>query len=152
MSSPGSPWPAPLELLPHGAAACHIDRIIEFDPGRRVRAAWTVRDDSILYDGTRGGVPAWAGLELMAQCAGLYLGLSRASDAAAPDAGYLVGVRRADLVHPLFPAGSELLIDARCEAAGAAAGEMGLFDCRILCAGTAYLKARLLLWCGQGYT
>lgn len=148
MSGAGGPWPAPVELLPHGAEACHIDRILEFMPGRLLRAAWTVRETGVLYDEQRGGVPCWAGLEIMAQCAGLYLGLSRRPTSQAPRSGYLVGVRGAEMTHSLYPVRSRLLIEAQCETASLEAGEMGTFRCRILCGEITYLTARLMIWCG----
>lgn len=149
MSDAAGPWPAPVELLPHGAEACHIERILEFVPGELLRASWNVPDAGILYDEKRGGVPGWAGLEVMAQGAGLYLGLSRRSATPAPRSGYLVGVRRAEITRPLYPARAQLLIEAQCETARLEAGEMGTFRCRILCAETTYLTARLMLWCGS---
>ena len=157
MSGSPSSWPAPLDLLPHGPEACCVDRILDFVPGQKVTAEWTVRDDSALYDPQREGVPGWAGLEIMAQCAGLYLGLSRArwEKEHSPAVGYLVGARRVDISQSLLPLKTGLTIEAVCEAAELADGELGTFECRILCADTLYVAARLMLWCGgtdQGKT
>jgi predicted hotdog family 3-hydroxylacyl-ACP dehydratase len=144
-------WPLPLDLLPHGPRACCVDRILDFAPGQRVAAHWTVREDSPLYDPERNGVPAWAGVEIMAQCAGLYLGLSRGPGLAgpAPSAGYLVGARRIDIAEPLLPLHAGLLIHAECEAAALTDRELGSFECRILCADKLHVSARLMLWCGE---
>lgn len=144
-------WPLPLDLLPHGPRACCVDRILDFTPGLRVMACWTVREDSPLYDPERNGVPGWAGVEIMAQCAGLYLGLSRGSGHAgpSPSVGYLVGARRIDIAEPLFPLQTELLVEADCEAMELANNELGTFECRILCADNLHVSARLMLWCGE---
>ncbi len=151
MSSSRPSWPTPLGLLPHGREACCVDRILDFTPERGVAAQWTVREDSTLYDPERLGVPGWAGLEIMAQCAGLYLGLSRdpGNTGHSPSVGYLVGARRIDIAEPLLPLDAELRVEADCEAADLANGELGTFECRILCADKLYLSARLMLWCGE---
>lgn len=128
-----------------------MDRILDFAPGQRVTAGWRVCEDSPLYDPERGGVPGWAGLEIMAQCAGLYLGLSRGpgNSSRSPSMGYLVGARRVDIAEPLLPLHAELLVEADCEAASLASGELGTFECRILCADNLYVSARLMLWCSE---
>ncbi len=155
----GSPaaWPAPLDLLPHGPEACCVDRILDFEPGRGVTAQWMVRRDSTLYDPQSDGVPGWAGLEIMAQCAGLYLGLCRVREkpANSPAEGYLVEARRIDVREPVLPIDAVLTIEAVCEAAELSAAELGTFECRILCADKLCVTARLMLWCGaanQGRT
>jgi len=150
-------WPAPLELLPHGPQACYLDRILDFTPGRKVTAQWTVRGDCALFDPQCDGVPGWAGLEIMAQCSGLYLGLSRARGKPqySPTAGYLVGARRIDVHEPVLPLDAVLSIEAVCEVADLSGDELGNFECRILCAGKLCATARLMLWCGatdQGKT
>ena len=152
MNSDRPPWPAPLDLLPHGPEACCVDRILGFTPGRSVTAQWTVRDNNALYDPQRGGVPGWAGLEIMAQCAGLYFGLLRARRKVAshsPAVGYLVGTRRVDISQPLLPLEAELTIESVCAAADLENGDLGTFECRILCADKPYVAARLMLWCGE---
>ncbi|MGH8129174.1 MAG: hypothetical protein ACRETC_12605, partial [Gammaproteobacteria bacterium] len=73
--APVAPWPDPATLLPHGLRARCVDRVLNFMPGEHVRAAWQVSPASPLFDPARDGVPSWAGIEIMAQCAGLYLGL-----------------------------------------------------------------------------
>ncbi len=125
-----------------------MDRIVGFVPGEQVKAAWRVRAASTLFDPARAGVPAWAGIEVMAQCAGLYLGLSRrsAGDAGRPGAGFLVGVRRFHALRETFPADAELIVEVDCESAQIETGEVGLFECRILCGGMVYADARLMLW------
>jgi len=142
-------WPAPLDLLPHGPEACCVDRIVDFAPGRGVTGQWTVRRDSALYDPQSDGVPGWAGLEIMAQCAGLYLGLCRVrgTPGNSPTAGYLVGGRRIEVREPVLPIDAVLTIDAVCEAVELSAAELGTFECRILCADKLCVTARLMLWC-----
>lgn len=141
-------WPDPATLLPHGPHARCVDRVLEFMPGTLIRAAWRVTPASPLFDPARDGVPSWAGIEIMAQCAGLYLGLSHRDRAerSAPRSGFLVGVRRFRAHRPLLAKNAELMLEAACDSACVEAGELGLFDCRILCGDTVYADARLMLW------
>ncbi len=142
-------WPTPATLLPHGSGACCVDRVVSFAPGKHVCAHWRVCSASHLFDPQYGGVPTWAGIEIMAQCAGLYLGLSRrySSEPGAPRSGFLVGVRRFRALRPLLAQGDELLIEAACDTVHTEADELGIFDCRILCGDCVYADARLMLWC-----
>ncbi len=84
----------------------------------------------------------------MAQCAGLYLGLSRCNkrDGTAPRRGFLVGVRRFQAHRPVLPNHAELLLEAACDGAQLSAGDLGVFDCRILYDDVMYADARLMLW------
>ncbi len=147
-------WPAPATFLPHGPGACCVDCVIDFAPGEQVRARWRVCSTSHLFDPECGGIPTWAGIEIMAQCAGLYLGLSRrySGEPGAPRSGFLVGVRRFRALRPLLVQGDELLIEAACDTVHTEADELGIFDCRILCGKYVYADARLMLWCAGDQT
>lgn len=144
-------WPDPADLLPHGTAACCLDAIVAYQPGKGVRARWRVRASSMLYDPARSGVPAWGGIEIMAQCAGLYLGLSRSQRGhhQRPASGYLVGVRRFHATQAVLPGDAELAISANCETADLSAGGAGTFECRILCSANEGARAHLMLWCAE---
>ncbi|MGH8128229.1 MAG: hypothetical protein ACRETC_07655 [Gammaproteobacteria bacterium] len=147
-------WPDPATLLPHGPRARCVDRVLDFMPGEQIRAAWRVSTTSPLFDPERDGIPSWAGIEIMAQCAGLYLGLTHRNmgDGGPPRSGFLVGVRRFRAHHPLLANHAELTLEAACDGAQLSAGELGLFDCRILCGDTVYADARLMLWSAGGET
>jgi len=140
--------------LPHGEKARCIDRILDFAPGKQVRAAWRPHAASPLFDPDLGALPAWSGIEIMAQCAGLYLGMMRRSSPASarPHSGFLVGVRRFRAHHVQFPLHAELTLEADCDEARVEAGELGLFECRILCGDTMYADAHLMLWCAGDET
>lgn len=147
----GAAWPDPSALLPHGDAARCVDRILAFIPGEQLRVGWRVTSASLLFDPARGGVPSWAGIEVMAQCAGLYLGLMQYDERTPrtpPVGGYLLGVRSFRAHASLLGAGALLIIEAACAAIHDAGerGSSGLFDCRILCNDALQCDACLLLW------
>lgn len=124
-------WP-PLDLLiPHGPEARCVDSIVEFTAGKRLLANLQVRPSLVLYNAARSGIPAWAGIEIMAQAAGLYVGLnSRRAEGEPAPLGYLVGVRRFHTTCETFTAGEQLTVEAVC--VNAAARGLGHFECRIL--------------------
>lgn len=137
-------WPSPAALLPHGPAARAVDAIVEFTPGVGLSARLEVRPALGLFDPARGGIPAWAGIEIMAQAAGLYLGMTHhPSGETRPQAGYLIGARRFEARVPLFPAGAKLLIHTHCLAV--AAYGAGRFDCHIMSAGKEQATAELII-------
>lgn len=142
-------WP-PLEtLLPHGDGARCLDAIVEHVPGEHLLARLRVRPSLVLYDEARSGIPGWAGIELMAQAGGLYVGLGGyAAGERVPRAGYLVGVRRFRTKRETFGDGEELEVDAAC--VSAAPEGLGRFECRILTNGQTLASALLTLWAAPG--
>jgi predicted hotdog family 3-hydroxylacyl-ACP dehydratase len=58
------------------------------------------------------GVPAWVGLEYLAQAAAAWFTLSSGEPAAGPRAGMLVACRRYEAIDPSFPDGSTLTVRA----------------------------------------
>ena len=140
-----SAWPPVRTLLPHGPEACAIDAIVDFVPGRHLLADLRVHPGLTLFDAERNGVPAWAGIEIMAQAAGLYLGLAgRAQGLGRPALGYLLGVRRFRARGELLAPGADLAVEALCQSAEA--DGIGRFDCRILEGGQERARALLTLW------
>lgn len=129
-------------LLPHGPEACCIESVLEFDPGGRLVAAARARPGLVLHDERRGGIPAWASIEMMAQAAGVYLGLVATQPRAAH--GYLLGVRRFRARREVLPSGSELALEACCRVRGTEG--IGRFECRILVGGEEAVSALLTVW------
>lgn len=72
----------------------------------------TIRPDSLLCEGERG-VPAWVGIEYMAQAMGVFSGVERLQRGAAPKIGLLIGTRRYDSSVPYFALGAQLTTTAR---------------------------------------
>lgn len=72
----------------------------------------TIRPDSLFCEG-ESGVPAWVGIEYMAQAMGVFSGVESRQHGAAPQIGLLIGTRRYDSSVPYFPVGAQLTATAR---------------------------------------
>jgi predicted hotdog family 3-hydroxylacyl-ACP dehydratase len=103
-------FPEITALLAHRDCMLLVDRILVADAGRvtvsaRVdRAAW--------YADQHGDMPAWLGIELMAQAVAAWVGLQAWQRGEAPKRGFLLGTRDYSCCRPSFPAGSELAVTA----------------------------------------
>ncbi|TRX74718.1 ApeP family dehydratase [Pseudomonas mangiferae] len=119
------PWPI-AELLPHAGDMILLDAVLAFDDDH-VATRLQVRPG--LLSDADGGLPAWVGVELMAQSVAAYAGC-HARRAGQPVAlGFLLGTRRFTCNVERFPAGSELRIDATCSLQDD--NGMGVFECRL---------------------
>jgi len=114
-------------VLPHRDSMRLIHRVV----------AW--QDESIAVEvdvPTQGlfctpdGVPAWVGVEYMAQAIAAWAGCRAWQTGAEPSIGFLLGSRRYTAHRPYFAAGSCLRVEANCELLGE--NGLGMFACRIL--------------------
>lgn len=79
---------------------------------------------------TPNGVPAWVGVEYMAQAIAAWAGCRARHAGRAPSIGFLLGTRRYTAHQPFFAAGRCLRVEANCELLGE--NGLGMFACRIL--------------------
>ncbi len=95
------------ELLPHRGRALLLARVVEWTP-EEVCCEATFGDDSPYL--RQGRLEALCGVEVLAQSAGAYLGLSRraAGTTSGGAIGYLVGVPSAELRVDALPVGRPL--------------------------------------------
>jgi predicted hotdog family 3-hydroxylacyl-ACP dehydratase len=113
------------ELLPHGPEMTVIDRLVEYAPQRSVATA-TVTEHSPFFAGT--GVPAWAGIEYMAQTIAAQAGYEARLRGEPPVIGFLLGTRAYRSALPEFPLGTTLTITVEPMVADA---RFGAFQCSI---------------------
>ena len=120
------PCPYPIgELLPHETPMILLDEIIDYD-ATSLRAAVAITSSSMFLE--RGGVPAYVGLEYMAQACGAHAGaLSREAGAPA-QIGFLLGTRQYKILTPWFRIGDRLTVSVNMTYSDS---EMGSFGCRI---------------------
>lgn len=115
-------------LLPHRAPMILLDAVIGYDESfacARVRINW----QSAFFDPVLDGVPAWVGMEYMAQAIGIWAGHQQLSRGLPVQVGFLLGSRQYRCNVPVFAPGQELRVTARpvyCDDSG-----LGAFDCRI---------------------
>jgi predicted hotdog family 3-hydroxylacyl-ACP dehydratase len=114
------------ELTRHAPPMLLVDRILAVED-RRVRAEYTVAGDGLFFQPGRG-LPAYVGLEIMAQTVSAWDGLRRRAAGREPQLGFLLGCRSYACTVDWFAAGEQLLIEA---ASLLDEGEMRSFDCRI---------------------
>ncbi len=96
--------------MPHSGAMLLIDRIVDYGP-EHIVAEVDVGPHLPFY--TNGAVPAYLGIELMAQSIAAWSGIRRANPASRPPIGFLLGTRRFESALASFQAGTMLKTCAR---------------------------------------
>lgn len=93
--------------IPHRPPMILIDAIDSFTD-MSVITATRVTPHSPFYRHAEGGVPAWVGLEYMAQTAAVWVGLDDERCGRAVEPAFLVSARSYEAAVPIFPAGENL--------------------------------------------
>ncbi|HJW09405.1 MAG TPA: hypothetical protein VJ483_07190 [Holophagaceae bacterium] len=102
----------PLEaLLPHRAPSILLSEMREITAEGCLALA-RVEADARYLD-ARGELPAWVGLELMAQAASAFSGHRNTLSGRPVRVGYLLGTRSFTSAAPSFPIGAELEVEVR---------------------------------------
>ncbi len=112
-------------LLPQSGAMVLVDSVLEAGEGHIV-VELTVRDDG-LFSSSNHTVPAWVGLEYMAQAVAAYSGYQRKRRGQEIDLGFLLGTRFYSCSVGEFVCGTRLTV--RAEKIIEAANDMVVFDC-----------------------
>lgn len=115
------------EVLPHEGRLLLLDELVEYGPDH-VICAVTVRADTQFCEAGRG-VPAWVGLEYMAQTMCAYSGIDEARAGQKPSIGLLLGSRRYLSEVEWFPLGARLII--RADLLLRDESDLVAFDCTI---------------------
>ncbi|SEN23008.1 hotdog family protein [Pseudomonas sp. ok266] len=131
------PWPL-AELLPHAGDMILIDSITSFDD-EQIYTRLTVQPDG-LFNLPDGSLPAWVGIELMAQSVAAFAGCHARQKGNPVELGFLLGTRKFECNVEAFPAGSELTIHGLRSLEDE--NGMGVFECHINGAGI-HASARL---------
>jgi predicted hotdog family 3-hydroxylacyl-ACP dehydratase len=126
------------ELISHRAPMQLIDRIVEISETHAI-AQTGIRADSLFFSPGRG-VPAYVGLEIMAQTIAAIDGMARRNAGQPPKIGFLLGCRRYTVAHEMFEENDLLTTFATMVFTD---GAMFSFDCRIERAGEEIAKASL---------
>ena len=116
-------------LVPHRGGMLWIDRVLHCDADGVVAEA-TVHAHHLLADEHDPGLPAWLGIEYMAQGIAAWAGGRALARGDAVKPGFLLGTRRYQCHRPWLAYGLRLRIECRCELMGD--NGLGLFACRLL--------------------
>lgn len=141
-TTPVVDFPPPAQLVPHAGPAILIDRIVEDTAAHAVASATITAAHPYFVAGH--GVPAWIGIELMAQVIAAHAALDGGNgDDAAPRRGMLLGTRRYHARVAWFAEGTQLAI--RAERAFGHGGGMAACDCRIEADGRVLAEATIII-------
>lgn len=132
------PFPPVAALLPHSGDLVLLDRILEAGEDS-LAAVLTVRADGLYNHGDR--VPAWVGLEYMAQAIAAWAGLRARRRGEAVTPGFLLGSRRYRPPCADFPVGATLTV--RVTRVLEDESGMGVFECKLGGDAVAPFQARL---------
>ncbi len=113
------------ELIPHSGRMILLDRILDYDE-QSLSAELIVRDAGL--PGNDKTVPAWAGIEYMAQAVAAYAGIKSKQSGEPIKLGFLLGTRRYTSNVDSFNVGSVLIIQVRNIIQDE---KLGVFDCKI---------------------
>ncbi|HGM7320919.1 hotdog family protein [Stenotrophomonas sp.] len=115
------------EVVPHRQDMCLLQRILRWDQDS-IEAELVVPARGLFIQD--GEMPAWIGIEYMAQAIAAWAGCRARAAGSTPQLGFLLGSRRYSSQRSGFPSGSRLRVQARRELLGD--NGLGLFACRIL--------------------
>ena len=121
-----SQWPI-AELIPHAADMILIDEVISFG-AEDIETRLTVRPGG-LFNQEDGSLPAWVGIELMAQSVAAYAGCQARLHGEPVELGFLLGTRNYQCTVERFPAGTVLHIHASRSLQDD--NGMGVFECHL---------------------
>jgi predicted hotdog family 3-hydroxylacyl-ACP dehydratase len=113
------------ELIPHSGCMVLLDRIIAFDE-HGLSAELTVRNDGLLGDDKT--VPAYVGIEYMAQAVAAHTGIQAKLAGEPIKIGFLLGTRRYTSTVGRFAVGTMLTIQVTKIIQD---NELSVFDCKI---------------------
>jgi len=146
--NPG-PFPEVAELIPHARRMLLLDRVLEHGPEHTVCAVDVA--GSGLFQDAEGCVPAWVGIEYLAQCMAVYGSLVAWAAGRPPRLGPFIGGRRVKLRVDRFQPGQELRVSVRH-----LRGDRGLvaFDARIQdgADGALLVEGRLNVYSADAWT
>jgi predicted hotdog family 3-hydroxylacyl-ACP dehydratase len=118
----------PQRLMPHRTPAILLDEVLDYGE-HHARALVRVRSDSPWFDAGCDGVPAWVGIEYMAQTIAVWSGHLQLRVGQPVTVAFLLGTRSYRCSAPQFPAGVELVVAV--DALVTEPNGLGAFECRI---------------------
>ena len=114
-------------VVPHRGTMRLVDRLVGWDEDTVAVELRVPEEGPFSHD---DGVPAWVGVEYMAQAIAAWAGCHARRAGREPSVGFLLGTRRYQSTTPYFPAGTLLRVEATRELLGEKG--LGMFSCRIL--------------------
>lgn len=122
-----NPFPPIEELLPHRGNMLLLEQMLVADDDSAICCA--APDSGAWYAQADGSMPAWIGIELMAQTIAAHAAFVARLSGKPPRPGVLLGTRAYKAEESFFPAGAALHIEARLSYRDVSG--LGAYDCRI---------------------
>lgn len=119
-------WPIH-ELLPHAGEMILLDHVVAFDH-ESLQASVTIAAKG-LFNQADGSLPAWVGIEIMAQGIAAFAGCHARQAGNPAPLGFLLGSRQYQCSHPAIPAGTPLSLEVKQSLRDD--NGMGVFECRL---------------------
>jgi predicted hotdog family 3-hydroxylacyl-ACP dehydratase len=119
-------WPV-AELVPHAGDMILLDQVHRFGDDD-IETSLTVRDGG-LFSQDDGSLPAWVGIEIMAQSVAAYAGCHARTQGLPVELGFLLGTRNYQCNVERFPLGTQLHIHATRSLQDD--NGMGVFECQL---------------------
>jgi predicted hotdog family 3-hydroxylacyl-ACP dehydratase len=129
------------DYLAHRGPARWVDRLVEADAEQALVECDVPATGRMVHD---GAMPAWAGIELMAQAVAVWAGARSRREGRPVRLGFLLGTRGYESRCDAFPSGSTLRVSARREIVSDEG--LGMFDCRIHRGGELLAQARVAVF------
>lgn len=134
-------WPI-ASLVPHAGDMLLLDEVLDFGD-EEIRTRLTVRPGG-LFNEADGSLPAWVGVELMAQSVAAYAGCQARKHGEPVALGFLLGTRQYQCNVPSFAAGADITLHAIRTLQDD--NGMGVFECHLTGPGI-QAHARLTVFC-----
>jgi len=100
------------DYIPHRPPMRLIEELVEGgEDGVSTRVM--IRRDSTFFNEQLKGVPAWVGLEYMAQTAAVWVGMDDLRHQRPVELGFLVSARQYQAKQPVFPLDSRLIVTVK---------------------------------------
>lgn len=132
-------FPPIAEILPHRGPMLFIDAVTTYSPA--VTTCTFQPQADAWYANDEGAMPAWFGIEIMAQTIAAHVALTSMAHGEKPKLGALLGSRDYRCTQPGYGAGTLLTITAELELRDDSG--LGAYDCRIEANGKTISSAKL---------
>lgn len=100
------------ELVPHSGTMSLLSRVTAYGEDW-LEAEVDIHEASLFAEPE--GVPAWVGLEYLAQAVAAFAGLQERKQQSSPKIGFLLGTRRYEVTGPFFASGLTLTVRVQRE-------------------------------------
>jgi predicted hotdog family 3-hydroxylacyl-ACP dehydratase len=128
------------QVLPHAAPMILLSRFIEASDTHAVCSV-TITETSPFYQPDSAAVPAYVGIEYMAQTIAAFAGANGLARGEAVKIGFLLGCRKYQPVVTQFNLADELIVSVT--EVISEPGGLGVFDCTIRCQQQVVVTAKL---------